>query len=852
MKQLPRSQKLKPLKGKKCKDCDLYLKARANCVAGTGIKNTIMVIGEFPRKGDISSEKPFVGEDGTKLKYLFESAGLNREAMYLTHAVKCDLGKSKKANKKTVAACKFHLAEEIAWVRPKVIVTMGTTPLKMIMPNAQGADDMRGFPYPLYSKKGQHIAWVVPTLSIGQAVNDPTSDPILLKDLALARRLLRGEIPKPLDIKVHVLNTVDAWKKIAREMYQSDSWSFDLETRGFDFLTRRGILCASFSMDGKTGYTLPIDHKFKRSGKLVKWTETERTEILDILVKLFKCKASKTAQNGKFDLKWLRAYKVLVRNFDFDTMLAHHLVDSEKPHDLIFISQWYDVISEKYDFVLEVEKEKLCKELGIKNDEFTYDLLTPDNLYWYAGIDAAITQALKPILQAEMIKLKLFDVFKKISMPLSYLLADMEFRGARINLQEMNEIIRRVDTQIGQLTAELKLELKVDEFKPNGTKDLAAYFKKKRIFSTGKKTPGGAPSYDEEVLNKLASNSRVGAVCTKVLQLRGLSKLKTTYLDGNGKDKTKGMRNKLDANHYLHTNFKIHGTYTGRLSSVGPNLQNIPKAHGIRQLFLPDGPNDIFMDVDYKQLEVRIAAAISKDPILIQEVLDGVDMHSRNAAIFLLNMKEEDFVAVINDKNHPNYHLYKEKRRAAKAVTFGTLYGSTPEGVSARENIPVEDCKTFIRGFFKKYRVLNEFIQSQHDKVMTFHKVVSPTNRTVTFSDLNWTKSGYCSDRVAYRRYGEVKRISVNMPIQGYGSDIFQMKCLELYAYLKTNKMKSRFVLSIHDGFVLNVVPEEVQILKEVVPELMKTTLNAGTRYAIPLEVDFGFTRKWEGESVTV
>lgn len=254
------------------------------------------------------------------------------------------------------------------------------------------------------------------------------------------------------------------------------------------------------------------------------------------------------------------------------------------------------------------------------------------------------------------------------------------------------------------------------------------------------------------------------------------------------------------------------------------------------------------MSVDYKQLEVRVAAAISKDPILIAEVINGVDMHSRNAASLLLNIPESTFLAVIGDKSHPLHKQYSEARRAAKAVTFGVLYGSTAHGVAVRNELSLDLCEKFIKQFYKKYKVLALWIASQHQRVKSTSKVRTPTGRFIKFHDLDWAKSQFCPNFMQFKRIGETERISVNMPIQGTGSDVFQSRKIKVNKYLEDNGMHSRITMSLHDGFLANVKPYEREILTQVVPELMFTKMNEGTRHEVPLEVDIEFSNCWEGK----
>lgn len=810
---------------------------------GTGMRNSIMIVGEKPTTSDLNAVEPFHGLEGQKLAYLLHQVGLRKEHVYVTYAIKCDSPKNIAVTKakKIAQACRNHLFEEIAWVKPKVIVTLGSVALSSITGEDLPADDYRGFPMPLQGKGGQFNSWVIPSYSITQAIGSSSRDPVMVRDFKLAKHIARdGYRPKPVEVDVRVLTSVDEVKRLVGLLWKAESFSYDLETGGLNFL-KNPIQCASFSIDGKTAYVVPIDREFPYKGATKKWTELERKQVLWLLGKAFASPASKTAQNGKFDNKFLRTYGIRVRNFDFDTMLAHHLVDCDKPHDLMFIAQWYNLVHEKYDHALELQKR-------IHGDDgwMKFDVRT---LYHYAGIDAAVTQLARPVLEAELERTKTKYVHDKISIPQSHVLADMEYRGARINLKRMNEIIRETDDKIIQLMVKLKEIMKVDDFNPNSTKQLKEYMKAKRV-SIEKKTPSGDISVDEEVLKTLVDHPRVGDVARMTLEARSLTKLKGTYLDGKttGSAKKTGLRNKLDENHYLHTDFLIHGTYTGRLSSKNPNLQNIPKEGGIRQLFIPDEPDDILMSVDYKQLEVRVAAGISKDPTLIREIINGVDMHSRNAAELLLSITEKEFLGVMSDKNHEKYGAYSMRRRAAKAVTFGVLYGSHAKGVSSREKLDVDLVERFIRKFFKKYSILSAWIRNQHYLVRNTHTVKTPTGRFVRFSDLDWAKSKFCPSRMGMMRMGEVERVAVNMPIQGYGSDIFQTHKIKVAKYLMKHNMKSRLVLSLHDGFVMNVKPDEREELTEVVPKLMHSKLNKGTKYEVPLDVDLEFAKCWEGK----
>lgn len=860
MSQLPMISQQRQVKGMPvCFDCELSSKCTYNAMAGKGARGGIMVIGEGITSTDAKYGAPFSDLDGQKLAFLLNKVGLRPEQVYKTMAVKCDTPKKTQKITKYAAACRKHLLDEIAYVQPKVIVTMGSAALSSLMQDTYNVSEYRGFPMQL--RMGDFQTWVVPTYSITHAIGKPESDPITVRDFKLAKSIsFEGYEPQPLDIDVRVLTSVDEFKEVATLLCEAESFSFDLETKDTNF-RESPILCASFSIDGYTAYVIPVDHKFNYKGEERRWTPKERAQILWLLKKVLMSQARKTAQNGKFDIKFLRKYGIEVENFDFDTMLAHHLVDASAPHDLLFIAQILGIVHEKYDHALELQK----KIHGRKD----YSLFEPRLLYHYAGIDAGVTQRARPILEQMLIDNNCMWVFENVSIPQTHLLSEMEYIGAKIDIAGMDQLIVQVDGKIRELLEHCRRLTRNATFNPNSTKQLKDLLSARGV-DTGKKTKAGQLSVDEEALKPLVTDPKIGNLIKAILDLRALVKLKGTYLDGKDAESKKktGLKHKIDANGYLHTDFKITGTYTGRLSSKDPNLQNIPKDDGIRQLFIPDEVGDIFLSVDYKQLEVRVVAAISKDPILIKEVVEGVDMHSRNAALLLLKVPEADFIAVMDTKKQneeskkaheldpsvaiipvsPLYSRYSEARRAVKAVTFGVLYGSTAQGVAARNQLPLELCDKFIKQFYTKYRVLKAWIDVQHGRVRSTSKVRTSTGRFIKFHDLDWAKSRYCPEFMSFRRVGETERISVNMPIQGTGSDIFQSRKIMFNRYLKENGLQSRVVLSLHDGFIANVKPWEREELTEVTPQIMYNVLNEGTPFEVPLEVDLEWANRWEGK----
>lgn len=814
--------------GFSCSDCKLGESEdkTGNCIFGIGTRRRIMVIVESIKETDAGLRQAASGDVGRKLGYLFDKAKIKKDHVFITAAIKCPVAKGKKPTKASKDACISHLREEIEYVKPAVIITMGSVGLSMLLPKIEGATKERGFRYEYLSDSNDEsnkIA-VIPTLSADQATSSCLYDRVIVRDFQYANRILKDPSYKSpsTEFSVKIAKTTEDLAALEKSLLEAPSWSFDLETQGLDF-TKHKIICASFSFKTGEGHVLPF-YDFEMARSFCK--------------RVFASKARKTAQNGKFDVKFLRAIGVEVEHFDFDTMIAHHLIDGAMPfRSLTFLAQWFGLINTRYDAAIDAQKKKHGKD--------DYSMFDRDTLFEYAGIDAAVTFGLRSIFEPLIDQDGVRQVFEKISMPLIRLLADMEYRGAHIDKPVMVSLHTKLTAEIEQTRSEIADLTKIEDFNPASPAQVKKYIKSKRV-ALKQVTVSGAESMDKEVLESLKGHRWLGKFPDLVLRHRTLQKICSTYLkDPKG---VKGLLPKLDQNSYLHTNFNIHGTNTGRLSSDKPNLQNVPRAHGIRELFIPDETGDLFLGADYKQLEVRVAAAISKDPVLIAEVLAGVDMHSRNAATFLLNMDEAEFVSILKDTSHEKYAFAVNARTCAKSITFGVLYGSTAFGVAKRENIDVEYCEKFIQAFFSKYRVLSKWIARQHKTVEISKRIVSPTGRFYHFDDFDYINSKYCMNFERKKRIEEVYRNAVNLPIQSYGSDIFSLHKLKVFNYLQKHNLNSRLVLTIHDGFIINLKPSEKNRLVEVIPKIMRRVLNKGTRFEVPVEVDLEVTDKWLGK----
>lgn len=834
---------LAPVRALRCDRCELQSVGKVNCLPGRGSKRAgIMIVTSAITPFDEEARKYASGDHGRKLGWLLERAGLSREGVFVTGAVRCPRRKGGAVPKKTIMdACRPHLDKEIAEADPAVIITMGPAALKQVLGlDVGGLDGLRGFPIRLPDPSGDR--WVIPMWDISRAFAYPEDDGIVVRDLKLAAEIAeKGWKSKPLGCKrVAIITDFVALRALAERLKTEAEFGFDLETEGLDF-TRGRILCASFGFADGTAAVVPVikpwrDAELNEDGAVVvpasTWSPDALEKVYAFLRFAMNTRASKTAQNGKFDVKWLRrdAGVERIRNFDFDTMLAWALLEPDKPADLLFIGQWLGVVNEKYDDALEAE----FRRLGGKRD---YSKASPDVLFRYAGIDAWLTLTLRPILQRMLEEAKLDKLYRAVTNPLSHVVADMEYGGVRIDRSGMEAGIERTKLRLEELLAEIRGIAGKPTFNPNSPKQLVEILKGLGVKLT-KTTKTGQLAVGEDVLKGIAKRGRGSNLPRLVVEYREQVKFMGTYLVG--------LLDLLDPNDFLHTTFKVNGTYTGRLSSLDPNLQNIPKAGGIRELFIVDEPGDVFLGVDYSQLEVRIAAAVTRDPVLIREIRDGTDMHSDNACrVWGYDLAEFKVGAKL--ESHPKYELYSTKRDNVKRITFGVLYGGGAEGVSEREEIPLEEVEEFIEGFFRKYRVLAKYMRESRRRAWDSGVIRTRLGRRYRFLSLPWLTSGLAPKKIRSRAKGDIERVGVNMPIQSCGSDIFSMKKVALHRELRRRGLKSRLVLTIHDGFVMNVKPYERAEVEALVPEIMNCALNEGTADEVKLFVEMKiYGEKWK------
>ena len=490
-----------------------------------------------------------------------------------------------------------------------------------------------------------------------------------------------------------------------------------------------------------------------------------------------------TGHHVKRDYVLMRRAGLCPRSWEFDTALAAYLLNPERG---------------KY------ELDRLIPEyLQKAPPEGTRENV----LAW----EAAALQPLRRALEAELAARDMTRLFYEVEMPLSQVLAEMEYTGIALDRAQLRQLGDVFGQRLGELEQNI-YDLAGQVFNINSPRQLGEVLFEKLGLPAGKKTPkGGGYSTDAEVLEALAPEHEVVA---KILEYRTLSKLKGTYVDG-----LYDLVNPQTGR--VHTTFHQTVTATGRLSSSDPNLQNIPAraepGRQIRRAFVPGRPGWVFVAADYSQIELRLLAGLSGDAALMDAFRRDEDIHRRTAS--------EVFGVPIDQ-------VTDEQRARAKAVNFGIMYGLSDYGLAQQVGVSRQEAKAYIDSYFARYPTVRRFIDETIARARQQGYVTTILNRRRLLPDL------YNNNR-NIRMAAE--RAAINTPIQGSAADIVKVAMVSLHAHLQDRHLSSRLVLQVHDELILEVPPEEV----DIVTELLRTDMENAVEFPVPLKVDVAVGTNW-------
>ena len=566
------------------------------------------------------------------------------------------------------------------------------------------------------------------------------------------------------------------------------------------------------SLDTETTSTSPIDAELVGLSFSVKEHEAfyvpipaNREEALRI-VNIFKPvyedpKILKIGQNLKYDLQVLRNYDIELKGAMWDTMIAHYLIQPELRHNM-------DYMAEAYLHYQTVHIDELIGPKG-KNQKSMRDL-SPTLVYEYACEDADITLQLKHKLEPELKKYECEDLFYNIEMPLMPVLAEMEMNGVCLDTESLSETSKILTNRMNEIEARI-YELAGQSFNIASPKQVGEIlFDKLKIVEKAKKTKTGQYVTSEEVLQQLRNKHEIVA---DILEHRGLKKLIGTYIDALPK-----LINPRTG--HIHTSFNQTITATGRLSSSDPNLQNIPirgeDGKEIRKAFIPE-PGCLFFSADYSQIELRVMAHLSKDENMIRVFNEGKDLHAATAA---------------NIYKKPIEEVTRDERTKSKRANFGIIYGITVFGLAERLDIPREEAKMLIDGYFLTFPQVHDYMEKAKQTAREKGYVTTLFGRRRYLPDIN-------SQNATVRGFAE--RNAINAPIQGTAADIIKVAMIHIFNRFKAEGIKSKMILQVHDELNFSVYPEEKEQVERIVLEEMQHAFEM----SVPLIADSGFGKNW-------
>lgn len=501
----------------------------------------------------------------------------------------------------------------------------------------------------------------------------------------------------------------------------------------------------------------------------------------------------KISYKQKRDYILLKQIGIEPHNLMFDVEIAGYLLNSN-------ISKYtIEYLSEEY---LKVNTDALIKEEEPQEKQLTlFDMPKEEKPSKRNYIYAYLINKLYYTLEEKMKETDTEELFKTIEMPLSEVLADMQYQGIYVDKEKLQEFGNELKTRLNELTSEI-YELAGEEFNINSPKQLGEILFEKLQLPMGKKNKKGY-STGVEVLEKLKD---VHPIIEKLLEYRQIGKLNSTYVEG--------LIPCINENtHKIHSSFHQTVTATGRISSTDPNLQNIPTRNelgkNLRKVFIPE-VNKTFIDADYSQIELRVLAHISNDEHMIDAFNKDEDIHKQVASKVF---------------DTPIDEVTKEQRTRAKAVNFGIVYGISDFGLSEQLKIPRKEAKQYIEQYLSKYQGIKQFMEDIVETAKTEGYVETLFHRRRYIPEIK-------SNNYMVRQFGS--RIAMNTPIQGTAADIMKLAMVNVYKELKSQKLKSKIILQVHDELLIETVEEE----KEQVEKILKQEMENVIKLKVPLKID--------------
>ena len=584
-----------------------------------------------------------------------------------------------------------------------------------------------------------------------------------------------------------------ALKKMVDELNNAKYVSIDLETTSVNPMIAE-IVGISVSYNKNSAFYIPILYPEKKKNN---FGDNDLEVALSVMKEFLENNdIRKVGQNIKYDALILYRHGVKVSNIFLDTMIAAHILNPAAR------SYKLDALSIEFLNYNMVPIEDL---IGKGKDQITMDLVPLDKISYYAAEDADIVFQLAEIFAPKLEENGQLNFFADIEMPLIDVLMKMENEGVYVDEDLLNEMSLNIGERLDLLVKEI-YNIAEEEFNINSTQQLA-----KILFDDLKLTQIKKRSTAENVLKELVNEHELPEL---ILSYRKLNKLKNTYIDALPASINKKTKR-------IHSTFNQTIAATGRLSSTGPNFQNIPirtvDGREIRKSFIAQQKNWGIFSADYSQIELRIMAHLSEDKELCNAFKDNLDIHDRTASLIY---------------NVPLDDVQPEMRRTAKVINFGIMYGAGPFRISQELGISRKAAQEIIKQYFIQYSGIQNYIDDTLSKARSDNYVETILGRRRYVWDVN-------SENALKKQAAE--RVAINMPIQGSAAELIKIAMIDIQKNIENDKLKSKMILQIHDELLFEYPLDEEEHLISMVKKSMENAMSL----KVPIIVDYGFGKDW-------
>jgi len=772
-----------------CTECALHETAQHVCLMGSGKRKVrLVIVGEAPGAREDDEHAAFVGPAGELLTQLLKEIGISREECYITNAVKCRPPDNRTPTKAEVKECNGYLQRELDSTQSEIVLGLGNTALQALT-GRSGITKYRGKVW------GSGGTRTICTFHPAAALRSSHYLPQIRADFARVHRLYSGSTQSALTTRTRIIRTGRQLQILIKILQRAPEIAFDLETTGLhEWEDEARIVTIGVAWAVGEAAIIPVNHaELSSTHKWISLVKKTLRPIFEDKTKRF------IAHNAKFDAKWFAMFSIYVP-VTFDTMIAAHLLDENRPKGLKPLAQML-LGADDYD-------------IDVK-DAYNQDLKT---LAIYNGKDCDYTLRLYRIFREQLREQpRLARVFKKLMMPASAVFTELEMRGTYVDRTRLKTRTVKAELIISRLEAYMTEFTGKESLNFNSPQQVGVWLFEELGLPVIEETSTGAPSTKESVLFSLSEKHRA---VRALLKYRKWSKFLSTYL--------LPWTQRLDAHSRIHPSYRLTGTVTGRLSSSEPNLQQVPRDSFIRGI-VGSRPGWTFVEADYSQIELRLAAMLANEKIMLKILSEGRDLHTMTA----LSLLKTGGTSVSKDERviwgkHPN---------------FGLLFSMKPEKYKEYcfqngHPISLQEAELTYKRFHETYPAL----KSWHDRMIRVARsqkqVVTAIGRVRHLPDIS---SANRSART------EAERQAINSVVQGLASDICLNAAVRLGKWLPP--AQGRLVGSVHDALLFEIKDEYVSnivpYIKSVMQETRQIKQAFGADIAVPLVVDVEVGTHW-------